>query len=81
MKFLFQTYNGDCAGRFSISVSTPSKNYYFHLLPHTEDQRWGYRNEFVPQVGFLPEFGIGPLLLVCWDDFVEDHMKPKAKGV
>ena len=54
----------DCAGRWTFDGEAFGYYVSVHLLPRKRYRSWGYREDWYD--GPLPEFGLGPLLLVCW---------------
>lgn len=57
---------GKYAGRFTIGIDMliEQKSVYYHLFPYQEFQQWGIDEE---KYFYGYSFGLGPLLLVCWN--------------
>jgi hypothetical protein len=53
-----------CAGWLTVGRGCARWEYSVHLLPRRSEWRWGYKCNWFD--GPLREFGLGPLLLVCW---------------
>lgn len=58
------------AGLISFGwVYGENKSIDFHLFPSIQYWQWGYGQDWYD--GPLPYLGLGPLLLICWLEWLE----------
>jgi len=56
---------GGAAGLFTMEITKDNKIFDIHFIVKKKQRQWGFEEEWYD--GPLYSFGLGPLILICWD--------------